>query len=72
MANESHLSVLQQGVEAWNQWRRAHPLDQEILIGADPSQVDLSGADLHSANLNDGCMAQDQATVALEKMLGHF
>jgi hypothetical protein len=50
-----------------------HPLDQAILtnrglIGADLSEVDLSGADL-----NDGCMAQNQAlmltTVAIKKCL---
>ena len=36
------------------------------------SEVELSGADVHWANLNDGCMAQNQATVAIEKMLTHF
>ena len=38
-------------------------LDQAILIGADLSEVDRSGADLRSANLNDGCMAQNQALI---------
>ena len=36
------------------------------------SEVELSGADVRWANLNDGCMAQNQATVAIEKMLRHF
>ena len=61
VANESHLSVLKEGVRAWNQWRRANPLDQAILVGADLSQVDLSGTGLRSANLGDSCEAQNQA-----------
>ena len=61
VANESHLSVLKEGVRAWNQWRRANPLDQAILVGADLSQVDLSGTGLRSANLGDSCKAQNQA-----------
>jgi hypothetical protein len=31
----SLFTVLKQGVEVWNQWRRAHLLDQAILIEAD-------------------------------------
>jgi hypothetical protein len=56
MANESHLSVLKQGVEAWNQWRKQNPsvkpdlsnaiLTRKLLFG-----VDLSGADLRYATL---------------------
>ena len=36
------------------------------------ARVDLSEVDLSGANLNDGCMAQNQATVAIENMLTHF
>jgi len=41
MANEKHLKILKQGVEKWNEWRKAN---RDILI------VDLSGADCHDAN----------------------
>src|SRR5438874_4332624 len=42
MANQEQLTLLlNQGAEAWNQWRREH---QEV-------EVDLSGADLTGANL---------------------
>ena len=27
MANEEHLRILKQGVDAWNQWRKDHPKD---------------------------------------------
>ena len=40
MADESHLSVLKQGVEAWNPWGRAHPLDQAILIWGGPESCE--------------------------------
>ncbi len=41
MAHPEHLLKLQEGVEAWNSWRNAHP---EVI-------PDLSGADLHAADL---------------------
>jgi uncharacterized protein YjbI with pentapeptide repeats len=41
MANDEHLAVLRRGVNAWNRWRRANP----------DVSPDLSGANLHGANL---------------------
>jgi hypothetical protein len=37
MANEEHLAVLRQGVDAWNAWRKEHP-----DVVPDLSEVDLS------------------------------
>jgi uncharacterized protein YjbI with pentapeptide repeats len=37
------------------------------LAGAELSEVNLRGADLRWTNLNDGYMAQNQATVAIKK-----
>ena len=42
MADEKHLAILMQGVEAWNKWR-----DENLDI-----PPDLSGADLKVANLS--------------------
>jgi hypothetical protein len=39
MADEDQLSLLKQGVEAWNEWRREHLWES----------VDLSGANLSGA-----------------------
>jgi uncharacterized protein YjbI with pentapeptide repeats len=56
MADEELLKILQQGVAAWNTWRKANP-DELIdftgtdLSGADLSWVNLSGSDLTEANL---------------------
>lgn len=42
MANQEHLAILKQGVEAWNKWREEFP-----DIQPDLSQANLSGTDLH-------------------------
>lgn len=62
MANEEHLSILKQGVEAWNKWREDHPKIRPDLRSArlfmvnlrstDFHATDLSGADLHQADLS--------------------
>jgi uncharacterized protein YjbI with pentapeptide repeats len=61
MANEEHLGVLRQGVDAWNAWRKQFPsirpdlrdanLKAQSLGGADLSQADLSRASLVEADL---------------------
>lgn len=68
MANERQYSILRQGVDAWNDWRGAHPearigLEMVDLHKAKVAGVDFSGArlggaildyaDLTGANLND-------------------
>jgi hypothetical protein len=44
MADESHLSLLKQGVKAWNEWRRESQRVRADLSGADLSQTDLNKA----------------------------
>jgi uncharacterized protein YjbI with pentapeptide repeats len=67
MANQEHLAILQQGVEAWNQWRRGNGdrngvdllwkdifgvgLREADLSRADLRGIDLRGADFRAANL---------------------
>jgi uncharacterized protein YjbI with pentapeptide repeats len=56
MANAEHLALLQQGTAIWNDWRTRNPGSLPDLSGADLRQanlspVELSGADLHGANL---------------------
>jgi uncharacterized protein YjbI with pentapeptide repeats len=56
MADETHLAVLKQGVEAWNAWRAAHagtPVDlaNASLRGLDLGEVNLAGADCRKADL---------------------
>jgi uncharacterized protein YjbI with pentapeptide repeats len=51
MANEEQLSILKQGVEAWNRWREDNPAIKIDLLRADIGQAMLEGADLWLANL---------------------
>lgn len=52
MANDAHLALLNQGVQTWNQWRRAHPEIRPDLNGVNISQVSLRGIDFSSTDLN--------------------
>jgi len=57
VANDEHVAKLKEGVQAWNEWRKAHPDVTPDLSGADLDRAnlrvaDLSGADLATANLS--------------------
>jgi hypothetical protein len=41
MANERQLSILKQGAQFWNRWRKANPV-----------AIDFSGADLRGIRLS--------------------
>jgi uncharacterized protein YjbI with pentapeptide repeats len=56
MANKDHLTILERGKDAWEQWRRRHPrttpdLSKAQLNGSDLRQCDLQGVNLRAANL---------------------
>jgi len=51
MANDEHVAMLKQGVDAWNAWRRENPHIRPDLLGADLSGADLRRADLIRAKL---------------------
>jgi uncharacterized protein YjbI with pentapeptide repeats len=51
MANDEHVALLKQGVNAWDERRDEHI--RADLSAADLSGADLSGAYLHDANLHD-------------------
>jgi TIR domain/Pentapeptide repeats (8 copies) len=52
MANEEHLKIIEQGVNAWNEWRRKNPETEPDLSGADLFLANLRGADLLLADLS--------------------
>jgi hypothetical protein len=51
MADQKHLEILLQGVEAWNEWKRIPGNATPDLSSADLNNEDLSGAELWGANL---------------------
>jgi len=55
MSNPDHLKIIEQGVGAWNKWRRSQGLG-EVDHGPPRRWVafrpDLSGADLHGRDLD--------------------
>jgi hypothetical protein len=52
MANEDHLRLIKQGVDAWNKWRDEHPDIQPDLSEAKLDEADLRKANLIRANLS--------------------
>lgn len=51
MANPEHLEILEQGVEAWNEWRDKNGSVSPDLSGANLIEANLRGAHLQSADL---------------------
>jgi len=51
MANQDHLDVLTRGVESWNAWRFARPMEIPDLRGANLNAADLRGANFNAADL---------------------
>jgi uncharacterized protein YjbI with pentapeptide repeats len=62
MANQEHLDILKQGVEAWNAWRNEHPEVQPDLHGANLHDANLRGADLSGAHLTDANLSYADLT----------
>jgi uncharacterized protein YjbI with pentapeptide repeats len=52
MANNYQLTLIQQGVEVWNEWRNEHSDVNMDLSGANLSGNNFDNADLHKANLS--------------------
>ncbi len=65
MADEKQLSILKQGVETWNRWRKENEEAWVNLREADLKQADLSGANLTGAHL-----AGLEGTYSLDATLG--
>ncbi|MDM8552420.1 pentapeptide repeat-containing protein [Desulfobacterales bacterium HSG2] len=51
MANEEHLRILKQGIEAWNEWREKNPDTEPDLRRADLIWAHLEKADLREVYL---------------------
>jgi hypothetical protein len=68
MANAEHLALLEQGPEAWNAWRDAHPGIAPELSGADLRGRRLLGAKLAGAQLSRAHLAE--ATLSLADLAG--
>jgi uncharacterized protein YjbI with pentapeptide repeats len=51
MANDEHVALLKQGVDAWNAWRDENRDVDPDLCAANLTNVDLTGANLCGANL---------------------
>ncbi len=64
MANEEHLTILEQGVGAWNKWQEENLEVQPDLSGANLTRVDLTEANLSGADLTEGSLNGAQLSEA--------
>ncbi len=53
MSNKEHVSILLEGIEKWNEYRKLHHLQKPDFIDADLRGANISGANLRSAILID-------------------
>jgi hypothetical protein len=58
MANPEHLTMLKEGVAAWNLWREKYPGIRPRLSGTDLGATDLSKANLSGADLNRASLSK--------------
>lgn len=75
MANLEQVAALKQGMEAWQEWERTHPLEDVDLEGADLQGIsfpglrllwaNLRGANLSGANLREGGLLNSDLSGAL-------
>lgn len=56
MPNPDFLFLIDQGAEAWNQWRTVHPCDTPNLSNAYLFDCVLDGFDLSGVNLERACL----------------
>jgi len=64
MPNPKHLKILNQGVEAWNRWRREHRQISPELSGADLGGANLRDTRLGGANLGGASLREAKLTGA--------
>jgi uncharacterized protein YjbI with pentapeptide repeats len=74
MANEEHVTLIQQGVADWNQWRAdsrnvvpdlvGASLRGLDLTGANLGETDLKGADVRGTILSHACLIGADLTAA--------
>src|ERR1019366_6465076 len=64
MANSEHLAKLKEGVEAWNDWRKANTEIVPDLSDADLSDANLRWAHLKGARLNRATLIGANLTAA--------
>jgi uncharacterized protein YjbI with pentapeptide repeats len=54
VADDAQVKILkEEGVEAWNEWRRARPRENPQLAGAILNRAKIKGVDLNGANLHE-------------------
>ena len=68
MADVVYIDKLYEGVEAWNEWRRANPSEKPMLVGEDLSEMDLTGVNLSEADLTEAELFQADLSEANLKM----
>jgi uncharacterized protein YjbI with pentapeptide repeats len=76
MADDTHLAVLMQGVDAWNEWRAAHAdirpdLSNASLRGLDLAKVDLAGSNLGKTDLR-GTILSDTVLIGADLAGANF